>query len=74
VNPVGDANLANNAIAVAMEGVYSPPDVNGNGTGMDRKKCSKKDGANYPSLGSVGSREESVRSNENIICELSGFG
>jgi hypothetical protein len=62
VTPVGDANLANNAIVVAMEGVYSPPDANDDGTGMDRKKRSKKDGANSPSLGSAGSREESVRS------------
>jgi hypothetical protein len=59
-NLAGDANLANNAIAVAMEGVYSPPDVNGDGTETDRKKRSKKDGANSPSLGSAGSREESI--------------
>jgi hypothetical protein len=62
VTLVRDAQLADNAIVVAMEGVYSPPDAKDDGTRMDRKKRSKKDGANSPSLGSAGSRKESVRS------------
>jgi hypothetical protein len=62
VTLVRDAPLADNAIVMAMEGVSSPPDAKDDGTRMDRKKRSKKDGANSPSLGSAGSREESVRS------------
>jgi hypothetical protein len=39
-----------------------PTDVIGNKSENDRKKRSKKDGADSPSLGSAGSLEESARS------------
>ena len=54
---------ANVGVAIPMitDGTVPPTEV-ADGVDVDRKKRSKKTGADSSSLGSAGSREESVRS------------
>jgi hypothetical protein len=56
-----DDLIAGQPIAMIMDGTSSPLGNNSN-VDTDRKKRSKKDGANSTSQGSAASREESVRS------------
>jgi hypothetical protein len=55
-------NLANDPNAMRLDGAIIPSEVLGDVIEKDRKKRSKKDGANSPSQGSAASCEESVRS------------
>jgi hypothetical protein len=55
-------NLANDPNMMRLDGAIIPAEAAENITEKGRKKCSKKDGAGSPSLGSAASREESVQS------------
>jgi hypothetical protein len=63
VEDIGEKDnlIAGQPIAMIMDGTSSPLGNNSN-VDIDRKKRSKKDGANSTSQGSAASREESVRS------------